>query len=74
MENQTFVDWDGQIISLTWQPYEQLKASDLVTSVHGYCFFDGKLVLVQVNGRGFNVPGGHIEKGEVPEQALRREI
>lgn len=74
MENQTFVDWDGQIISLTWQPYEQLKASDLVTSVHGYCFFDGKLVFVQVNGRGFNVPGGHIEKGEVPEQALRREI
>ncbi|MDN5709871.1 MAG: hypothetical protein L0G95_10560 [Planococcus sp. (in: firmicutes)] len=64
MENQTFVIWDGQTVSLTWQPYKQLHASDIVTSVHGYCFLDEKLVLVQVKGRGFNVPGGHVEKGD----------
>ena len=74
MENQSFVIWDGQTVGLTWQPYKQLQASDIVTSVHGYCFLDEKLVLVQVKGRGFNVPGGHVEKGERPEQALRREV
>ncbi|WP_308462037.1 NUDIX domain-containing protein [Planococcus sp. CP5-4] len=74
MENKTYVNWDGKTVGLTWQPYKQLRASDIVTSVHGYCFLDEKLVLVQVKGRGFNVPGGHVEKGEVPEQALRREV
>ncbi len=74
MEHQTIVNWAGQTVRLTWQPYKQLKASDIVTSVHGYCFLDGKLVLVQMKGRGFNVPGGHVENGEVPEQALRREV
>lgn len=74
MRNQTYVIWDGQTVSLTWQPYKPLKENDILTSVHGYCFLDEKLVLVQVKGRGFNVPGGHVEKGEEPEQALRREI
>ncbi|MEZ0480338.1 NUDIX domain-containing protein [Planococcus sp. SSTMD024] len=74
MDDQTFVDWDGQTVSLTWQPYKPLKASDIVTSVHGYCFLEEKLVLVRVKGRGFNVPGGHVEKGEKPGQALRREV
>lgn len=74
MRNQTYVMWDGQTVSLTWQPYKQLHASDVVTSVHGCCFLDGKLVLVQVKERGFNVPGGHLENGESPKQALRREI
>lgn len=74
MENQTYVNWDGQTVGLTWQPCKQLQASDIVTSVHDYCFLDEKLVLVQVKGRGFNVPGGHVEKGEGPEQALRREV
>ncbi|MGM0898053.1 MAG: NUDIX hydrolase [Bacillota bacterium] len=74
MENQAYVDWDGQIVCLTWQPHKLIESRDVVTSVHGYCFLDGKLVLVQVKGRGFNVPGGHVEDGEGPEQALRREV
>lgn len=74
MGNQAYVNWGGQTVSLTWHPYKQLQASDIVTTVHGYCFLDGKLVLVQVNGRGFTVPGGHVEKGEEPEQAFHREV
>jgi len=30
-------------------------------------------LLVHVDGRGFNFPGGHIEKGETPENAMHRE-
>ncbi|MGI2328928.1 NUDIX hydrolase [Planococcus sp. YIM B11945] len=74
MLNQTVVNWGGQVISLTWQPSKEIKETDQVTSVHGYCFDQGKIVLVHVKGRGFNVPGGHVEKGESPEEALHREI
>lgn len=73
MNNQTYVNWGGHVVSLTWQPYKLLGPSDIVTSVHGYCFLDGKIVLVHVEGRGFNVPGGHIEAGETPEETLHRE-
>ncbi|WP_282020741.1 NUDIX hydrolase [Planomicrobium okeanokoites] len=74
MENQAYVNWGGHIISLSWEPYRKMKSNDIVTSVHGYCFFEGKVVLVHVDGRGFNVPGGHIESGESPEETLHREV
>jgi 8-oxo-dGTP diphosphatase len=74
MLNQTVVNWGGHEISLTWLPAKEVTAADQVTSVHAYCFHQGKIVLVQVKNRGFNVPGGHVEKGEASEQALHREI
>lgn len=73
MENQAYVNWGGHIISLSWEPYRKMEPADIVTSVHGYCFFEGKVVLVHVDGRGFNVPGGHIEGEESPEETLHRE-
>lgn len=45
MKNQTYVNWDGHVVSLTWQPYMKLETADIVTSVHGYCFFEEKLCL-----------------------------
>lgn len=34
---------------------------------------DGKIVAVDVVGRGVDFPGGHIEDGETAEEAMRRE-
>jgi 8-oxo-dGTP diphosphatase len=73
MSNSTYVNWDGHIIKLTWLP-GFIPELDTITSVHGYCFEADKLLLVNIKGRGFNIPGGHIEQGETPEDALHREV
>ncbi|MBS4172959.1 NUDIX domain-containing protein [Bacillus sp. FJAT-49736] len=70
--NHAYVNWDGQCIKLTWIPNYQAKI-ELVTSVHGYCFLDGKIMLVHIKNRGFNMPGGHIEVNETPEETFHRE-
>ena len=74
MNNQIYVNWDGNKVSLKWLPHKKINDNNLFTSVHGYCFMDGKILLVHVKDRGFNTPGGHIELHEDPEQALLREI
>ncbi len=74
VNNQIAVNWEGSKVCLTWFPSKKIDNSQLITSVHGYCFKDGKILLVQVKGRGFNAPGGHIELNEDPEQALHREV
>jgi len=70
--DQTYVNWDGNPVQLTWIPGEMPK-KEFVTSVHGYCFLDDKIMLVKIDHRGFNMPGGHIEGNETPEQAFHRE-
>ncbi|MEK5522975.1 NUDIX domain-containing protein [Heyndrickxia sporothermodurans] len=70
--NSKYVNWDGQNIKLTWlKNYE--PPINLVTSVHGWCFLEGKVLLVLIKNRGFNMPGGHVEHGETPKQTFCRE-
>ncbi len=46
-----------------------------VSGVHGYCFFGDKLVVVYAKDKGYwTPPGGGVEAGESPEEALIREI
>ncbi|QFF99121.1 NUDIX domain-containing protein [Psychrobacillus glaciei] len=73
MNNQIYVNWGGNQVSLRWHPYKNINQSEIVTSVHSYCFSQGKVLLVQVKERGFNIPGGHVEFNETPDEALCRE-
>lgn len=68
-----FVDWGGNKVKLTWIPGMKINQSIKVTSVHAICIKDGNILLVQIKHRGFNFPGGHLEKGEKAEEALLRE-
>ncbi|KIL38784.1 DNA mismatch repair protein MutT [Gordoniibacillus kamchatkensis] len=73
MSKTIYANWGGHNVKLTWILSDTLPDITKVTSVHGYCFYQGKVLLVHVKGRGFDIPGGHVEQGESPEQAFHRE-
>ncbi|MFD2116709.1 NUDIX hydrolase [Paenibacillus yanchengensis] len=70
----TLVNWGGGTVQLSWQSSSQLPTASLITSVHSYCFWDNKLLLVDLLDRGWDIPGGHIEQGETTEQCCKREV
>lgn len=50
------------------RPEDAPVAAALVFALHARNF-----VVADIRGRGLCVPGGHLEPGETPEQAVRRE-
>lgn len=74
MTHQITVVWGQHPVRLKWQPSKLIGKKDIITSVHGCCFHEGKILLVKVKKRGFNLPGGHIESNETPEEAFHREV
>ncbi|MEC0372869.1 NUDIX domain-containing protein [Paenibacillus chibensis] len=74
MNPSIYENWNGHQVKLTWIPGEEQRETALVTSVHGICLHQGLVLAVHVEGRGFNLPGGHVEPGETPEQAFHREV
>lgn len=69
-----YVNWGGAKVKLTWKQSSELPKRDQITSVHGFCFQDDKLLLVDLQHRGWDFPGGHIESNESPEACLKREV
>ncbi|WP_047979784.1 NUDIX hydrolase [Ornithinibacillus contaminans] len=67
------VNWGKSNVKLTWKQ-DYVAPRELVTSVHGFCFSDEKLLLVDLNQRGWDIPGGHIEPHETPEECFHREV
>lgn len=68
-----FVNWGESLVKLTWKK-DVLPPRELITSVHGFCFLDYELLIVHLTDRGWDLPGGHIEKGETPKDCLNREV
>ena len=62
---QTYVNWDGQKIKLSWKNELTSYEQGFVTSAHAFCFLKEKLLIVKLQ-RGWDFPGGHIEQNETP--------
>lgn len=69
----TYVNWGEAKVKLTWIPESECPPYHLITSVHGFCFYKNKLLLVNLNQGGWDIPGGHVELNETPIVSFKRE-
>lgn len=53
---------------------DQMPDQKLITCSFVLAFKEGKLLLTNLNERGWDIPGGHIEFGESPAEAMKREV
>ena len=68
------ITFDGREVFLEWFETSNYPKGMAISQVAGFCFNERGEVLVIKNKRGWGFPGGHPEKGEAAEEALRREI
>ena len=52
----------------------QIPKRDLITSVFVFAFLGDQILFTKHRDRGWDIPGGHIERNETPEDALKREV
>ena len=74
----TLTSRTGQVFDYSYfeglDPNQNLE-DKILQAVHGLCFYNGKLVIVYAEGKGYwTFPGGGIEPGEIYEEATIREI
>jgi len=75
--NSTITNRSGQEFKLIYTDIESEKelGNRNVKCVHAYCFYKDKLVLVYASGKKcWTPPGGGVEEGETPRQAVIREV
>lgn len=65
--------WGTHDVTLTWVPANEAPSGYAVTSTHGFCFYKDEVLMVNLDTRGWDFPGGHMEAGETPLECFARE-
>ena len=64
--------WPTGPVLLSWDPSESCDLP--ITGSHGFCFFGGRVLVCEIDKRGWSIPGGHLLEGETPADCLEREV
>jgi 8-oxo-dGTP diphosphatase len=65
------VRWHDKLV--TFRPRRSYRGLQPIRAVLLFAFFGDRVVLSDIEGRGWSVPSGHVRAGETPQQAMRRE-
>lgn len=67
-------EYEGRRTQTWFVESEEMPPAHLITAALGFIFDGDSLLLARIEGRDWDLPGGHLEPGEAPEQAMRREV
>lgn len=65
--------WNGQEITYTWLPTNDVEKYKPVTQVYGVCL-DTQNKILLIKDKRWQIPGGTPEAGELPAEVLKREL
>jgi 8-oxo-dGTP diphosphatase len=65
------VCWHQKVV--TFRARRSWRGLHPIYAVLLFAFFGDRVVLSDIEGRGWSIPSGHLQEGETPEQAMRRE-
>lgn len=63
--------WPSGTVRIVWHGTQEIELP--LTGAHGLCFCQGKILVCDISGRGFTIPGGHINGSETAADCLMRE-
>jgi len=69
-----FYSKEGHRVDAVWKQTEDMLRFRPLTQAYGVCFTKDGRVLVAKDRRDWGLPGGTLEEGETPQQALIREL
>ena len=53
---------------------DTLPPVETITAAFALAFYEDRFLLADLVARSLDIPGGHVEPGETPEEAMRREV